>query len=317
MREFCVQPIITVTMNPAVDKSAVVEDVVGERKLRCGEPQREPGGGGINVARAIQKLDGEATAILPAGGPTGDMLTGLLDDEGLRQVCVPTEAWTRENLTIFEQSTSQQYRFGMPGPTLKPAEWQACLERIEDGQAATFVVASGSLPPGVPEDFYAQLGDATRRGGARLLLDTSGAPLRRAAERGVYLLKPNAREFEKLTGEPFESEEQQERLARDLVERNACEVLVLSLGAAGVLFVTRDHLERVRSPSVPIRSKVGAGDSMMAAIVLGLARDMGLREAVCYGVAAGAAAVMTPGTELCRKDDVEHLVERLRKDNGC
>ncbi len=305
------QRIVTITMNPAVDKSADVRDVVAERKLRCKAPRREPGGGGINVARAIHKLGGTASAIFPAGGPTGEMLIGLLAAEDIDHQHIHTEVWTRENLTIYEESTERQYRFGMPGAALHASEWQACLARLEQGAPPAYVVGSGSLPPGVPDDFYARASRAASSLGARFLLDTSGTPLKKAVADRVYLLKPNAREFAALTGEEFESEEQQERLARRLIADGHCEVLVLSLGAAGVLFATRDHLERVRSPSVPIRSKVGAGDSMMAALVLGLARQMNLRAAVCFGVAAGAAAVMTPGTELCRKDDVEQLHARL------
>jgi 6-phosphofructokinase 2 len=298
-------------MNPAVDKSAAVPDIIAERKLRCGESRREPGGGGINVSRAIWKLEGRSTAIFPAGGSTGEILTDLLDREGIAQECVASEAWTRENLTIFEESTERQYRFAMPGATLRESEWRECLARIEGVNAPDYVVASGSLPPGVPEDFYARVSQAAKGTGARFLLDASGAPLKLAASEGVFLLKPNAREFEELTGEPLESEEQQEELARGLVENGCCEVLVLSLGAAGVLMVTRDQAERVRSPSVPIKSKVGAGDSMVAAMVLGLAREMDIRTAVCLGVAAGAAAVMTPGSELCRAEDVKRLHTRL------
>jgi 6-phosphofructokinase 2 len=303
--------IATITMNPAVDKSAVVSEVVAERKLRCASLRREPGGGGINVSRAIRQLEGRSTAIFPAGVPTGKKLTELLDSEGIAQECVSTEAWTQENLTIFEESTERQYRFGMPGAKLQELEWQACLARIDSMDAPDCLVASGSLPPGVPEDFYAQAAQTAKRAGARFLLDTSGAPLRHAASEGVFLLKPNAREFAELTGEPFEAEGQQEDLARGLVEDGCCEVLVLSLGAAGVLMVTQEHVERIRSPSVPIRSKVGAGDSMVGALVLGLARKLEVRSAMCLGVAAGAAAVMTPGTELCRREDVKHLHTRL------
>lgn len=302
--------IVTLTMNPAVDKSTGVEDVIADRKLRCHGPRREPGGGGLNVSRAIQKLGGSSTALFPVGGLTGTILTELLDS-GIEQETITIEDWTRENLTVREESTDQQYRFGMPGARLSAVEWQACLKRLEDATAARFVVASGSLPPGVPSDFYARVAHVAKRAGTRLFLDTSGTPLREAGGEGVYLLKPNAREFAELTGETFESEEQQEELARQLVQDKACEVLVLSLGAAGVLLVTQAGVERVRSPAVPIRSKVGAGDSMMGALVLGTARGMEVREAVCFGVAAGAAAVMTPGTELCRKEDTEKLHQRL------
>lgn len=303
--------IVTITMNPAVDKSASAPDVVAERKVRCAAPRREPGGGGINVSRAIRKLGGTSTAIYPAGGPTGDILTELLDAEDLATQRMAIEAWTRENLTIYEESTERQYRFGMPGARMQEPEWQTCLASVSGIEDVEFVVASGSLPPGVPDDFYAQISRTAKRMNARLVLDASGAPLRQAAAQGVYLLKPNTREFSQLTGETIDSEQRQEELARGLIERGSCEVLVLSLGAAGVLLATPDRLERVRSPSVRIRSKVGAGDSMLAAIVLGLARGEGVRAAVRFGVAAGAAAVMTPGTELCRLEDTKQLYARL------
>jgi 6-phosphofructokinase 2 len=303
--------VVTLTMNPAVDKSAVTSDVVAEHKLRCHTPRREPGGGGINVARALQTLGTRATAIFPAGGPTGDMLTRVLADEAVPHKHVPTAAWTRENLTIFEESTDQQYRFGMPGPELQAAEWQACLDHLARIDSPAYLVASGSLPPSVPSDFYARVSRLARERGARLLLDTSGEPLRAAAAEGVYLLKPNAREFAQLTEEPFESEQQQETLARQLVARGACEILVLSLGAAGILLATADGIRRLRSPAVPIRSKVGAGDSMMAGLTHGLVQGQDLLAVARLGVAAGAAAVMTPGTELCRREDVEQLTARL------
>ncbi len=305
------QRILTMTMNPAVDKSAAVPELVAGPKLRCTKPRREPGGGGINVSRAIRKLDGQSTALFPAGGPTGEMLADLLDDEGVAYDRVSTEQYTRVNVTIFEKSTEQQYRFAMPGAALQESEWQECLKRIDSPESPHYVVASGSLPPGVPEDFYARVGRTAREAGARFLLDASGAALQQAACEGPFILKPNAREFAQLTGEPFESEQQQEQLARNLVEEGCCQVLVLSLGAAGVLMVTRESSERIRSPSVPIRSKVGAGDSMVAGIVLGLARQMDVRTAVHLGVAAGAAAVMTPGSELCRLEDVKRLHKRL------
>ncbi|MCO6436591.1 MAG: 1-phosphofructokinase family hexose kinase [Phycisphaerae bacterium] len=308
--------ILTVTMNPAVDKSTRIRDVAAERKLRCETPVREPGGGGINVSRAIHKLGGTSKALCPAGGPTGEMLQSLLKEEGIELTHVPIEGWTRENLTVFERSTEHQYRFGMPGARLSESEWNACLSRIEEAEEFDFVVCSGSLPPGVPEDFYARVGRVARNIGAKFLLDTSGPALSRAAETGAYLIKPNVNEFQHLTGESLESESQQEKLAKKVISEGICEVLVLSLGAAGVMLATSEGIDRIRSPSVPIRSKVGAGDSMMGAMVLGLARGMDVRSAVRYGVSAGAAAVMTPGSELCRAEDVDHLYRQLEKSGG-
>jgi 6-phosphofructokinase 2 len=309
--------IATLTMNPAIDKSAVVERVVADRKLRCGPPTYEPGGGGINVSRAIRKLGGGSLVLYAAGGLTGLMLTNLLDREELSHQSVPIEGSTRENLTVLEESTGRQYRYVMPGPTLKEAEWQRCLEEASNlAPKPDYFVCSGSLPPGCSEDFYARLAKLARDQGSRIIVDTSAEALRLAVQAGVYLIKANLREFGELAGLPRMDESQTEALARELVESGKCEAVVVSLGAAGALLVSEAGCERLRAPQVPIISKVGAGDSMVAGLVLGLARDQSLHEAVRFGVASGAAAVMTPGTELCRREDTERLYRQILADQG-
>lgn len=304
--------VATITVNPAIDKSTRVERVAPDRKLRCGEPRRDPGGGGVNVARVLKRLGEEAPAVYPAGGPTGEILGELLAREDVPQRPVPSGEWTRENLTVLETSTGQQYRFGMPGPELAGEEWRGCLDALwELSPPPEYVVASGSLPPGVPEDFYGRLASQARKREIRLVVDSSGEPLRRAADAGVYLLKPNLSELADLSGRMPHGEGEQERMTRSLVEEGKAEVVVLSLGAAGAMLVTREGVERMRSPTVRIDSRVGAGDSMVAGIVFGLARDWDLRSAVRHGVAAGAAAVTTPATELSRHEDVTELFEQL------
>ncbi len=304
--------ILTLTMNPAIDKSSAVAQVVAEWKLRCEPPNYEPGGGGINVSRAIRKLDGDSLALYAAGGLSGEMLANLLSEEGLKHQAIPIAGLTRESLTILEKSTGQQYRFGMPGPTLQEAEWQKCLETITEFlPRVAYLVASGSLPPGAPADFYGRLARLAKEQDTRLIVDTSGEALRLAVEEGVFLIKPNLREFAELTGQEMVDEIQEERLAQELASSRKSEVVVVSLGAAGVLVATAEGAERVRAPLVPIKSKVGAGDSTVAGMVLALSRGLPRREAIRFGVAAGAAAVMTPGTELCRKEDVERLYGQL------
>jgi len=295
-------------MNPAIDKSSSIGNVVPERKLRCDTPRYEPGGGGINVSRAIKKLGGESVACYTAGGPTGHSLHELLERQGIRDFSIPTESWTRENLTIYETQTEQQFRFGMPGPGMKKHEWKACLEKLAGvSPRPDYMVASGSLPPGVPEDFYAQVAVIARELGARMILDTSGKPLPRALEESVFLIKPNLRELKMLSADDLEDESQQEKLLTRIIDSGRCEAVVLSLGRGGARLAWREGCAYFRTPTVPIKSKVGAGDSMVGGIVLGLAQGKSLPDAVRLGVAAGAAAVMTPGTQLCRKEDTERL----------
>lgn len=301
--------ILTLTMNPALDVSTSAPFVLPDQKLRCGEPRYEPGGGGINVARAVHRLGGDALAWFPSAGPAGELLQQLLRAEGVPQTAVATRHWTRENLNVLENASGRQFRFCMPGARLDESEWRPFLDDdVIPDPAPAFLVASGSLPPGVPVDFYAQLATRTRARGRRLVLDTSGEPLARAVEAGVFLLKPSLHEFRTLTGATAEDETALVALAIDAVTRRRwCEVLVLSLGAAGALWVSADGGARLAAPAVPVRSTVGAGDSMVAAIVHALASGRTLGDAVRCGVAAGAAAVLNPGTELCHRADVERL----------
>lgn len=305
--------ILTVTVNPAVDESASVDDVVPEAKLRCSGIRYEPGGGGLNVARAVVRLGGEATALYAAGGPTGRLLGELLDAEGVPRIEVPIGGWTRRNLNVREEPTGRQFRFVFPGPTFTQEEWQRCLESVRELRPAPdFIVASGSLPPGVPLDFYARLAAIAREFEARFVLDSSGEPLRFALEAGVFLFKPSLREFQDMIGREGLDDAELTEAARSLIHAGRCTVVVVSLGRRGALWVTGSEEGRVSPPEVPVASVVGAGDTMVAGIVLSLARALSLRDSVLFGVAAAAAAVMNPGTELCRREDVERLFDGLR-----
>ena len=309
-------PIATITLNPAIDKNTRVERVIAEDKLRCDIPTREPGGGGINVSRAIHRLGGSAHTLYTAGGFTGNLLNDLLDAEDLDHTPIATAAMTRENMIVYETSTDRQFRFGMPGPELTTAEWDECLNTLRAlDPSPDYLVASGSLPPGLPDDAYAAVADVAHSLGARPILDTSGSALYQARTAGWYLLKPNLRELEQLTGHSLVSDPQRIEAAREMIDEGYCEIVVLSMGASGALLITADQAEHVRSPTVPIKSRVGAGDSMVGGLTLALARGASLPRAVRYGVAAGAAAVMTPGTELCRRGDVESLFDQMTSES--
>ncbi len=304
--------VVTLTMNPSVDYSATVGHVMPERKLRCDNPFYEPGGGGINVSRVINRFEEKAIAVYLSGGLTGQMLQDLLTREGIDHRPVQIKDMTRINFMIIEQDTHSQYRFGMPGPTVTEQECKRCLTELTSIQPEPdYIVASGSLPPGVPEDFCASVAHVSREIGARLIVDTSGQALREAAKCGVYLLKPNMRELQELVGKEIKNEAQLDAYAKEVVNLGHSEIVVVSLGAAGALMVTSEGSERIRAPTVPIRSKVGAGDSMVAGMVLSLARGMAVREAVRFGVATGSAAVITPGSELCHREDAERLYQSM------
>ncbi|PDV97864.1 1-phosphofructokinase family hexose kinase [Candidatus Chloroploca asiatica] len=307
--------IVTLTMNPSVDVSTDVDHVMPEHKLRCSAARFEPGGGGINVSRALRNLGEESLALYTAGGMRGAMLHDLLDHEHVSHRALGVAEPTRESFAVLETNSGQQFRFNLPGPTLSEPEWRACLEALASiTPVPTFIVASGSLPLGVADNFYAEVAAFGRTIGARVIVDTSGAALQAAVDASLFLIKPNLRELALLVGRSLDDETEVERAALELVSSGRTTVVVVSLGAAGALLATGTTCERLRSPTVPIRSKVGAGDSMVAGIVAGLVRGLDLREAVRFGVAAGAAAVMTPGSELCRRDDTERLYRYVRRE---
>jgi 6-phosphofructokinase 2 len=216
---------------------------------------------------------------------------------------------TRESFTVDEDSTGQQYRFVLPGPRLTVAEQTECLNQLSAAAAsADFVVASGSLPPGVPTDFYQRIAQVCDEAGARLILDTSGAGLRHITS-GVFLLKPSVRELRECVERGLVSESEQLAAAHELVDRGCAQVVVLSLGSKGALVATPSASQRYSPVKVPSGSGVGAGDAMIAGIAVGLSRGWQLDKAVRLGIAAGAAMLLTPGTAPCTRADVERLFE--------
>lgn len=304
--------IATLTMNPAVDVYITVRQVTPAHKLRSETARRDPGGGGINVARAIRILGGEARALFPAGGPTGKFLQTMLNEEKIPCRIHEFDGITRESFTVLETETEREYRFVLPGPELAEHDWQGCLDLLETmDQAPDYLVASGSLPPGTPEDFYARVARWARRAEIRLVLDTSGPALRAALEEGVYLIKPNRRELEDLTGGELQNPQEQEQACRDLLAEGKSAVIALTLGEEGALLVAEQGSWRIEVPEQQVKSSVGAGDSFVAGMVLGLVRKMSLQQSFCYGTAAGTAALLTSGTELCRLEDVERLYRSI------
>lgn len=309
--------IVTLTPNPAVDVSTTVERIVPVYKLRGTSQRRDPGGGGINVARVVKRLGGDIRAIYPVGGATGDLLRRLLDREGVASQTFAIAEETRENFFVSESSTGQPYRFILPGPWLKDGEWLECLNLLSGMEPfPRFVVASGSLPGAVPDDFYARVARIAKRRGARMMLDTSGPALAAAVAEGVDLIKPNLREMRELAGSEPADANAWEAAARDIVHSGKVAVIALTMGHLGAVLVTRDQVLRARPlPVVPV-SAVGAGDSFLGALIWRLSSGTDLAESFRQAVAAGAAALLNQGTELCQPDDVKRLSEQVIVEAG-
>lgn len=305
--------ILTVTPNPAIDLSTSVAKVAPSRKLRCGEVRRDPGGGGLNVARVAGRLGARTTAVIPVGGETGRQLEALVRAEGVHSLASPIAGATRENVTVLDLSSGDEFRFVMPGPRLADLEWMACLSilaKVEE--RPTLICASGSLPPGAPRDFYARVAEIAEMMSVPFVLDTSGPPLAEALRERIRLIKPNLVELQELVGVALNSEKALVGACRELISTGRTEAVALTLGADGALLVTHDEAWRGHAPDVAARSTVGAGDSFMGAMAWALAEGQELPEAFAWGCAAGAAAVLQFGTELSLAEDVRRLVPHVR-----
>lgn len=302
--------IITLTVNPSIDTSTSAEGIQATRKLRCSLPFHHAGGGGINISRAINKLGGESLCIYLAGGPTGDHLQTLLSAESVKQQCVPIKEWTRENISVLDTFSKEQYRFVMPGPRVTNEESHQLLALLESTlEEGDYLVASGSLAPGIPSDFYAKVSLLCQRKKTKYILDSSGHPFFQGANAGAFLLKPNLLELSTLCGVRSVSSLDIDRLAKKFLEKKTCEILVVSMGAKGAMLITPKITEYIPAPTVEKNSTIGAGDSMVAGMVLGLLTGKTIIEMVRYGVACGTAATINSGTQLCAKEDADKLYQ--------
>ncbi|MEX1336653.1 MAG: 1-phosphofructokinase family hexose kinase [Candidatus Limnocylindrales bacterium] len=304
------RPILTLTINPTIDLTMEIDALEPTGKNRATLLGVAPGGGGINVARALVELGGEATAIHTSGGAVGARLERLFDEEGLPHEAVDIEGETREALVLFEREHHRSYHIVPPGPEMSPAARERLTATLSHQlREGAIVVASGSVPPGIGDDVYAAMADLVRGSGAKLVLDTSGAALRPALESGVYVVKPNRREAGTLVGHEIEDLDDALEAGRRLFGQGAAEIVIVTAGELGAAIVHDGSEALLHTPPLPrkARSDRGAGDSFVAGLTLGLARGDDPVDACATAVAAGAAAVLTPGTELCRREDVESL----------
>ncbi|TCP41458.1 1-phosphofructokinase family hexose kinase [Rhodovulum marinum] len=306
--------ILTVTLNPTVDLSTSVAHVVPGEKLRCAPAVTDPGGGGINVARAIRLLGGESRALVALGGHNGDKLKALLEHEGIRLIPLQAPGETRLSLAVTDDATGEQYRFVLPGPIWNAAGLKAILAAITTAVPENgYVVLSGSVPKGLPDDIACCIGYKLAKRGARLIVDTSGPALTRLAEgtdSPPFLLRMDRSEARALSGRRLDGRTESADFAAELVARGVASVVVVARGGDGSVLAAdglRLHAEAAR---VPVRSKVGAGDSFLGAFALALGRGDDLAVALQWGAAAASAAVMTDATALCTREDTEALFDR-------
>lgn len=301
--------VLTITMNPAIDVNTETEEVRTNQKVRCKKPDYDPGGGGINVARVLQRLGTNVDAFYLAGGLTGNFLEYLLEKEHISGKRIDINDLTRENTSIIDRSTGEQYRFVMPGPIIQEEEWKQAFERIKKTISGyDIIVGSGSLPPGVPVDFYSRVGKLVLESGKQYILDASGDFLLEGVKNGASFIKPNQEEFESLKKRTDSASD--EELIQKLFD-HGIQNIIHTLGKQGTKLINKKGKKDFRLPEIEVNSSIGAGDSFVGGLVAGLVNEMDTEESICYGISAAASTLKSAGTDLCDLNDVQSIHSKL------
>ena len=305
--------IITLTINPALDKSAKINGLVPEQKLRCFSINHQPGGGGVNISRVLKRLGTESNCMVALGGETGNLFENLLLKEGVKLTKLPIASSTRENFSVVDTQTSLQYRFGMPSNKILSDELEAIKKILQKKVKNNDVlVLSGSLPELVSENFYSEIITLFEHTKVKIVLDTSGKPLEETLkDKAVFLVKPNQRELAQLANKEFLSTKEQEAFAMSMIESKKAEYIVVSLGARGAFMASKEGIIYQTTPSVKVNSTIGAGDSMVAGLLYALEHGFSNKHVLKYGVACGVATTMSEGTNLASIENIEHALELI------
>jgi len=297
--------IVTLTLNPAVDKSVKVDGLLPENKLICHSINRQAGGGGINISRVLKRLSVNSTCVFTMGGDNGKFLNQELINSNIKTLPVKTQSWTRENLSVVDTLTNLQYRFGMPGSKLTEKEKTIIINTVSKQLlVGDMLVLSGSLAEDISTNFYAEIIRSLATKKIKIVLDTSGKALTDALKENVFLIKPNQRELAQLAGKEFLDSQEQEEFAKSLVKAGRVNYVVVSLGSRGALIVCKDGINYQTAPSVEVKSTIGAGDSMLAGIIYGILENESQQNILKWGVACGTAATMQEGTDLAQLDNI-------------
>jgi 6-phosphofructokinase 2 len=306
--------ILTITLNPSVDKSSSVQNIIPEKKLRCDSPKYEPGGGGINVSRALKRLGIASDIFFTSGGRTGGLLEKLLKAEELNIFPFHVTSETRENFIVLDISNNKQYRFGFPGERLTQEEEKDILSSLPIvNHLPDFVVISGSLPIETSPNFIRKLICMYKSKGSKVIIDTSGEALKTSVEEGVFLLKPNIGELAFLVGKEKLEETDVDQAVQLIISQGKAEVVVVSLGSQGAVLFSASEKIRIEAPPVEVKSTVGAGDSMVAGMISVLVKGGDYKKVLSMGIACGSATTMTEGTGLFTRENAKRLFDEIWK----
>ncbi len=304
--------IATVTLNPSLDKTLTVRGLVIDEVNRWTTLRRDPGGKGINVSRVIHELGGKTIAYSFIGGDDGEIMKRLLRKEGVPFDFVPIRRAIRSNIIITDIKTHQQTRIDAPGPYISPAELQKLRKKIKNIEPKPdFIVFAGSVPPGIPDNIYYELVTEAKAKGIKTVVDSEDIWLKEGVKAKPYLIKPNVREAEQLLGIELKDDKAIIKAIHYFLELGI-EIVVISQGKGGLVAAKQGQMLKAVPPQVKVKSTVGAGDATVAGLVLKLSQGASLEEACHLAVAAGTATVLTPGTQLCRRQDVEKILPQVK-----
>ncbi len=302
--------IYTVTANPALDRFIEVQELRNDDANRIESEKSYAGGKGIDASRVIQVLGGQSVALGFIGGFNGMELEQRLLRQGVVCDFVETRGDTRTNIIIYVRSTGSYTTFNAKGPDVNEVETKELLDKIRRLEDVSYMIISGSIPTGVGLDIYRQIVDIARKKGAFVALDADGEVMRNGIEAGPSIIKPNIHELGRLMGRDISDIKGALDAAVEL-KKKEIDIILVSMGGKGALLVSDSTRLIAVPPKITLGSTVGAGDSLLAAFVLGHFQGRRLSECLRFGVAAGAASSMTPGTELCKREDVEALMPKV------
>jgi 6-phosphofructokinase 2 len=303
-------PFVTLTLNPCVDVGYDIPHLIEDQKVHASANRYDPGGNGINVARAFARLHAPAHACCVVAGEIGDLLERLVAHELDHPHCLRIEGETRINVTLQQREPRAQFEVSGLGPQIGAHALQELIDEVLGLAGSGYAVLTGSLCPGVDSGFYAELAQELRLQAAHPVIDTQGEALVRAVKARPFLIKPNRYELEQLVGRPLPELTDVGQAACEL-QAGGINYVCVSLGGDGALLVDGEHSYHAQAPAVPVRSTVGAGDSMLAGLIAALARGEGPAEALRLGLACGSGTAAQAGTELFDYHQMQELLGRI------
>jgi 6-phosphofructokinase 2 len=297
--------IYTITLNPILDRIVEVEELMYDDVNVVVEEKKYPGGKGIDVSRVIKELGGQSLAMGFVGGYNGLEIVGRLVNEGVMCDFTKIHNETRAHITIFQRKKKLQTLLGTLCPEISQIEVDEFFRKVQEIPANSYAIISGNIPQGMSDSFYAQLITTLKERDVKVILDTDEEALKRGADAGPYLLKPNIHEFSRLVKTNVSEIEDIIKYARPYEDK--IKYIVVSMGAKGVVGISKEGNYHVIPPKINVRSSIGAGDSLVAGIIFALSENTPFEDALLLGVACGTASALNPGSDLCNKNDIDMI----------